>query len=304
MIRPKPLKKGDKIALIGASSPTPQDRIEPSIKAMEELGFEVVLGESARGYHGFLSGSDELRANDINTMFEDKSIKGIFAIRGGYGAARLLDMLDYDMIKKNPKVFAGYSDVTALHNVFNERCKLITFHTPMASTEFYKGVDEYTMNYFKKNIFSDEPLGIVKNPIDQEIKTLVSGKAEGILVGGNLSLIASMMGTPYEINTKGKILFLEDVDESPYRIDRMLLQLKQCGKFKDAEGIILGAWTNCEPKEDENSLSLMEIFEELIIPENKPTIYNLACGHCMPTMSIPMGAKIKINTENNEIFLL
>lgn len=304
MIRPKPLKKGDKIALIGASSPTPQDRIEPSIKAMEELGFEVVLGESARGYHGFLSGSDELRANDINTMFEDKSIKGIFAIRGGYGAARLLDMLDYDMIKKNPKVFAGYSDVTALHNVFNERCKLITFHTPMASTEFYKGVDEYTMNYFKKNIFSDEPLGIVKNPVDQEIKTLVSGKAKGKLAGGNLSLIASMMGTPYELDTKGKILFLEDVDESPYRIDRMLLQLKQCGKFKDAEGIILGAWTNCEPKEDENSLSLMEIFEELIIPENKPTIYNLACGHCMPTMSIPMGAKIKINTENNEIFLL
>lgn len=304
MIRPKPLKKGDKIALIGASSPTPQDRIEPSIKAMEELGFEVVLGESARGYHGFLSGSDELRANDINNMFEDKSIKGIFAIRGGYGAARLLDMLDYDMIKKNPKVFAGYSDVTALHNVFNEKCKLITFHTPMASTEFYKGVDEYTMNYFKKNIFSDEPLGILKNPVDQEIKTLVSGKAKGKLVGGNLSLITSMMGTPYELDTKGKILFLEDVDESPYRIDRMLLQLKQGGKFKDAEGIILGAWTNCEPKEDENSLSLMEIFEELIIPENKPTIYNLACGHCMPTISIPMGAKIKINTENNEIFLL
>lgn len=304
MIRPKPLKKGDKIALIGASSPTPHDRIEPSIKAMEEMGFEVVLGESAKGNHGFLSGSDELRAKDINSMFEDKSVKGIFAIRGGYGAARLLDMLDYNMIKKNPKVFAGYSDVTALHNVFNERCSLITFHTPMASTEFYKGVDEYTMNYFKKNIFSDEPLGIVKNPVNQEIKTLVSGKAKGKLVGGNLSLIASMMGTPYELDTKGKILFLEDVDESPYRIDRMLLQLKQCGKFKDAEGIILGAWTNCEPKEGENSLSLMEIFEELIIPENKPTIYNLACGHCMPTMSIPMGAKIKIDTENNEIFLL
>lgn len=304
MIRPKPLKKGDKIALIGTSSPTAKVRIEPSIKAMEELGFEVVLGESAKGNHGFLSGSDELRAKDINSMFEDKSVKGIFAIRGGYGAARLLDMLDYNMIKKNPKVFAGYSDVTALHNVFNERCSLITFHTPMASTEFYKGVDEYTMNYFKKNIFSDEPLGIVKNPVNQEIKTLVSGKANGKLVGGNLSLIASMMGTPYELDTKGKILFLEDVDESPYRIDRMLLQLKQCGKFKDAEGIILGAWTNCEPKEGENSLSLMEIFEELIIPENKPTIYNLACGHCMPTMSIPMGAKIKIDTENNEIFLL
>lgn len=304
MIRPKPLKKGDKIGLIGTSSPTSQDRIEPSIKAMEELGFKVILGESTRAYHGFLSGSDELRAKDINNMFEDKSIKGIFAIRGGYGATRLLDMLDYDMIKKNPKVFAGYSDVTALHNVFNEKCKLITFHTPMASTEFYKGVDDYTMNYFKQNIFSDKPLGILKNPIGQEIKTLVSGKANGKLVGGNLSLIASSMGTPYELDTKGNILFLEEVDEYPYRIDRLLLQLKQCGKFKDAAGIIFGALTNCEPKEGENNLTLIEIFEELIKPENKPTMYNLICGHCIPTMSIPLGAKVKINTENNEILVL
>jgi len=304
MIKPKPLKKGDKIGLIGASSPTKQDRIEPSIKAMEDLGFEVVLGESCRGYHGFLSGSDELRAKDINKMFEDKGIKGIFAIRGGYGAARLLDMLDYNMIKKNPKVFAGYSDVTALHNVFNEKCKLITFHTPMASTEFYKGVDDYTMNYFKKNIFSNAPLGILKNPEGQEIKTLVSGKAKGKLVGGNLSLVVSSMGTPYELDTKGKILFLEDVDEYPYRIDRMLLQLKQCGKFKDAAGIILGAWTNCKANEGDNSLSLMEVFEELIKTEKKPTIYNLACGHCMPTISIPLGSEVKINGDKSEIIVL
>jgi len=304
MIKPKPLKKGDKIGLIGASSPTKQDRIEPSIKAMEDLGFEVVLGESCRGYHGFLSGSDELRAKDINKMFEDKGIKGIFAIRGGYGAARLLDMLDYNMIKKNPKVFAGYSDVTALHNVFNEKCKLITFHTPMASTELYKGVDDYTMDYFKKNIFSDAPLGILKNPEGQEIKTLVVGKAKGKLVGGNLSLVVSSMGTPYELDTKGKILFLEDVDEYPYRIDRMLLQLKQCGKFKDAAGIILGAWTNCKANEGDNSLSLMEVFEELIKTEKKPTIYNLACGHCMPTISIPLGSEVKINGDKSEIIVL
>ncbi|MCE5219702.1 MAG: LD-carboxypeptidase [Clostridium sp.] len=304
MIRPKPLKKGDRIGLIGASSPIPKDRIEPSIKAMEDLGFEVILGESCRGHHGFLSGSDELRAKDINNMFEDKSIKGIFAIRGGYGAARLLDVLDYNMIKKNPKVFAGYSDVTALHNVFNEKCELITFHTPMASTEFYKGVDDYTINYFRKNIFSDEPLGILKNPEGQEIKTLVGGKAKGKLVGGNLSLVVSSMGTAYELDTKDKILFLEDVDEYPYRIDRMLLQLKQCGKFKDAAGIILGAWTDCKANEGDNSLTLMEVFEELIKTENKPTIYNLACGHCMPTMSIPLGVKVKINGDRGEIIVL
>jgi len=304
MIRPEPLKKGDKIGLIGASGPTKQERIEPSIKAMESLGLEVVLGESCRANHGFLSGSDELRASDVNEMFKDKSIKGIFAIRGGYGASRILDMLDYDMIQKNPKVFAGYSDVTALHSVLNERCKLITFHTPMASTEFYKGVDEYTMDYFKRNIFTNEPLGILKNPKGEEIKTLVSGMAIGKLVGGNLSLIASSMGTPYELNTKGKILFLEDVDEYPYKIDRMLLQLKQCGKFRDAAGIILGAWIDCEAKEGDNSLSLMEVFEELIVTENKPTIYNLACGHCMPTISLPLGAEVEIDGYKNQITVL
>ena len=303
MIRPEPLKKGDKIGLIGASSPISQDRIEPSIKAMEDLGFEVVLGESCRGYHGFLSGSDELRAKDINEMFKDKSIKGIFAIRGGYGAARLLDMLDYKMIKKNPKVFAGYSDVTALHNVLNEKCKLITFHTPMASG-LCKSVDEYTMDFYNRNIFSNEPLGKLKNPEGQEIKTLAPGKAKGKLVGGNLSLVVSSMGTPYELDTKGKILFLEDVGEYPYRIDRMLLQLKQCGKFKDAAGIILGAWTDCKANEGDNSLSLMEVFEELIKPENKPTIYNVVCGHCMPTMSLPLGAIVKINADKGEITVL
>lgn len=304
MVKPKPLKKGDRIALIGASSPTPIDKIEPSIKFMEEMGFEVVVGKSVAASHGFLSGTDEVRAKDINEMFEDNSIKGIFAIRGGYGAARLLDMLNYDMIKNNPKVFAGYSDVTALHNVFNEKCNLITFHTPMPSTELYNGVDEYTMDYFNKSIFSDEPLGTLKNPSDQEIKSLVKGIAKGKLVGGNLSLIASSMGTPYELDTKDKILFLEDIDESPYRIDRMLVQLKQCGKFKDAAGIILGAWTNCDPKEDEKSLTLMEVFEELIKTENKPTVYNIACGHCLPTMSIPLGAEVELDADNNKITIL
>lgn len=303
MIRPKHLKKGDKIGLIGSSSPTPKDRIEPSIRAMEALGLEVILGESCLKNHGYLSGTDEIRANDINKMFEDKSIKGIFAMRGGYGAPRILDKLDYDMIKKNPKVFAGYSDITALHNVFNQKCELITFHTPMPSTEIYKGVDEYTLDYFNKNIFSDIPLGVIKNPDGQDLKTLVTGEAEGILVGGNLSLVASSLGTPYEIDTRGKILFLEEIEEYPYKIDRMLVQLKLAGKFKEAAGIILGAWTNCEAKEGDNSLTLMEVFEEIIIPENKTTIYNLACGHCMPTISLPLGTKIKINGYKSEIIM-
>lgn len=301
MIRPKPLKKGDKIGLIGTSGPIAEERINPAIKSIEAMGLEVTLGDSCMKKHGFLSGDDDTRANDINTMFKDKSINGIFAIRGGYGSARLLDKIDYRSIKKNPKVFAGYSDITALHNVINKKCNLITFHTPMAGTEFYKGVDEYTMKYFIKNIFTSEPLGILNNPKDNEIKTLFSGKAEGQLVGGNLSIITSLMGTPYEIDTKGKILFIEDVDEYPYKIDRMLLQLKQAGKLKNAAGIILGSWTGCTAGENANSLTLMEIFKEIIATEKRPTVYNLECGHCMPTISLPLGGKASINTEKNEI---
>lgn len=305
MIRPKPLKKGDAIGLIGTSSPTLKERIKPAIKAMENLGFKVVLGESCKACYGFLSGNDEIRARDINIMFKDKSIKGIFAIRGGYGCARLLDLLDYESIKKNPKVFGGYSDVTALHNVLNQRCELITFHTPMAATEFYNGVDKYTMEYFKKNIFSDEPLGHLKNPKGfEDMKVLIGGEAKGQLVGGNLSIVASSMGTSYELNTNGKILFLEDVDEPPYKIDRMLLQLKQCGKFKDASGIILGKWANCVAHKGCNTLTLFQIFSEIIATENKPTIYDVRCGHCMPTMSLPFGQEISIDGDKNEIIVL
>ena len=155
-------------------------------------------------------------------------------------SARILDLLDYKTIRKNPKIFAGYSDITALHVAFNQKCDLITFHSPMPASEFYECVDEYTMSFFKRNIFSGDSLGIIENPKGEKIETLVKGNAKGRITGGNLTLLASSIGTKYEVDTKGKILFIEEVDEAPYRIDRMLLQLKQSGKFKDATGIVLG----------------------------------------------------------------
>lgn len=303
MKRPEPLKKGDKVALIAPCGPVKKERIDPAVKAMESLGLHVVLGDCCTCSRGFLAGeNDRARADEVNRMFEDPTIKGIFAMRGGYGSGRILDMLDYDLIKANPKVFEGYSDVTALHIAFNQKCHLVTFHGPMASTEFYKGIDEYTLDYFKRNIFTKEPLGVIKNPEFEEIKTLVKGKAKGILTGGNLSLIVSSIGTKYEINTKGKILFIEEVGEEPYRIDRMLLQLKQSGKFKDAAGIVLGQWTRCTADEADKSLTLQEIFDDLIVNEKKPIIYNVACGHSTPTITLPMGAMAKI--EDGKLIIL
>lgn len=304
MRRPKALKKGDKIALVGLSSPTTDERLDLSIKVMEQMGFKVVVGESCKGHYGYLSGDDDIRANDLNKMFSDKAISGIFAIRGGYGSTRLLDKIDYNIIKKNPKMFCGYSDVTAIHNVINEKCNFITFHGPMPATEIYKGLDEYTEYYLKKNIFTSKPLGILKNTNGMEMKSLFNGKATGQLVGGNLSVVCSTLGTKYEVDTKGKILFLEEVDEYPYKIDRMLMQLKQCNKFKDAKGILLGKWTECVPPRGRESLSLIEIFNQIIKPERKPTIYNLCCGHCLPTMTLPLGAKVLVNANTKEITVL
>ncbi|WIV11742.1 LD-carboxypeptidase [Proteiniborus sp. MB09-C3] len=304
MLRPRPLKIGDSIGLVGASSSTPSDKIELAIKALEMLGLNVIAGESCYASYGYLSGKDDLRAKDINSMFQNPSVAGVFCIRGGYGSARLLDLIDFEMIKSNPKLFIGYSDVTALHIAFNQICKLVTFHGPMPSTELYKGLDSYTMDSYLNNIFTDRPIGLIKAPEGMEIKTLVDGECEGIITGGNLSLITASIGTKYEIDTKGKILFIEEVDEEPYRVDRMLLQLKQAGKLDSAIGIILGYFTNCIAEEPEKSLTLMDIFKELIVPLSKPTIYSFPCGHDLPTVTIPLGAKVRIARGSSGVYFL
>lgn len=304
MIRPKPLQKGDKVAIIAPASPSDKNLIDKCIASLNELGLKVVIGESCLSEHGFLSGTDDIRANDINCMFADKNIKGIFALRGGYGCARLLDLIDFKLIKKNPKIFIGYSDITALHIAINQKSKLITYHGPMISTELIKGLDEYSADYYKKFIFEHEKIEDLLNPEGNSLEIINNGIASGELIGGNLSLICSSLGTKYEINTKNKILFLEEVDEVPYKVDRMLTHLKQSGKLKEANGIILGAFTNCIAPNNKKSLSLQEVFNEIILPLKKPTISNLACGHCLPTLTLPLGEKVLLDANNKKIKIL
>lgn len=304
MIRPKPLQKGDKVAIIAPASPSDKNLIDKCIASLNELGLKVVIGESCLSEHGFLSGTDDIRANDINCMFADKNIKGIFALRGGYGCARLLDLIDFKLIKKNPKIFIGYSDITALHIAINQKSKLITYHGPMISTELIKGLDEYSAEYYKKFIFEHEKIEDLLNPEGNSLEIINNGIASGELIGGNLSLICSSLGTKYEINTKNKILFLEEVDEVPYKVDRMLTHLKQSGKLKEANGIILGAFTNCIAPNNKKSLSLQEVFNEIILPLKKPTISNLACGHCLPTLTLPLGEKVLLDANNKKIKIL
>jgi muramoyltetrapeptide carboxypeptidase len=298
MIKPKALKKGSTIGLVAPSSLVRiEDGLKRSIETLEAQGFKVIQGESCDKKYGYLSGTDDIRATDINNMFKDKSIEGVFCLRGGYGTPRILDKLDYKAIKKNPKLFIGYSDITAIHIALNQKCKLITFHGPMAASDMIDGFDNFSKDSYFNAITSTEALGKLSNPEGIPIKTLVKGKAKGKIVGGNLSLVATTIGTPYEIDTKGKLLFIEDIGEYTYKIDRMLTQLRLSGKLKDCEGIILGDFKDCLPQYEGSDQTLMEVFNDIIVEANKPAIYNFMAGHCKAKITVPLGAQVLLDAE-------
>lgn len=297
MIWPRPLKKGDKVAITAPSSPVPDEKLTVSIESIKYLGLEPVVMPSCHMHHGYLAGPDKQRSEDINTAFESEDIKGIFCLRGGYGTTRILPMIDFDMIRENPKVFIGYSDISSLHFNINQKSNLITFHGPMPTTD-YRVHEGFTNDSLKTCLFAPEKLQAITNPLGEKIQVLRSGKASGKLVGGNLSLMAGTLGSPYEVDTKGKILFIEDVDEQPFRIDKMLTALSLAGKFSDCEGIILGTFERCTETEHP-ALSLAEIFEEVVLPHDKPTILNLRAGHIYPQSTLPMGANISLDADGN-----
>ncbi|KLU58878.1 putative murein peptide carboxypeptidase [Peptococcaceae bacterium CEB3] len=299
MIKPRALKKGETIGLVAPSGPIPEPEIvDSAVAKVQELGFNAKVGKSCRETYGYLAGSDDLRANDLNAMFADPVISGIICVRGGYGAPRILDKLDYRTIARNPKVFVGYSDITSLHVAFNKMCDLVTFHGPMVTTDMLTDFDDFSKDSFLKAITTSESLDMVANPPGEPIKCLTRGKASGPIVGGNLSLISALMGTPYEIDTKDKLLLLEDIDEYPYRVDRMLTQLRLAGKFAQCSGVIIGDWNHCVPEEGKPSLSLMDLFEGIIAPFGKPAIYNLKAGHCRPKMTVPFGVEAILDADN------
>ena len=296
MITPKPLFPGARVALVAPSSAVPEEKLPPALELVRSLGMEPVVYPSCyfANRDGYFAADDAQRAADLNAAFADPAIDGVWCIRGGYGAHRLVPLLDMDVIRSNPEWFGGYSDVTALHTALNQLCGLQTYPCTMPSTE--PKPDEYTLSYLKKALFGGLT-GELENPQGQDIRTLVPGCAQGQLCGGNLSLIAASIGTPWELDCKGKLLFLEDVGEKTYRIDGMLTQLRNAGKFRDCAGIILGAWTDCPPEIPERTLTLEEIFRQLIVPAGKPAVMNLSCGHCSTTMTLPLGRVCQLDAD-------
>lgn len=305
MLRPKGLKFGDRLGLISPASPTSKENVEKAYKQLMKMGFKVEVGESCYEEYGYLAGSDKSRAEELNNMFEDENIDGIICMRGGYGTPRILELLDYEAIKNNPKVFIGYSDITALHIAINQKSNLVTFHGPMVASNMIEDFDDFSKNSLYNSVLENNLIGELVNPPEEEIEIINGGIAEGKIIGGNLCLLADTLGTPYEIDTKGKILFIEEIGEEPYCIDRMFTQLRLAGKFKDASGIILGDFNNCEAETSEyaDSLSLRQVIKDIIKPLGKPTIYNFQSGHCQPMITIPFGIKAKLDATNRQLII-
>ena len=309
MIFPEPLKKGDNVFLFCPSSPiVPEEDIEKCKKVITDLGFNPVIGKSLyENYGGYMAGKAEIRIKDLHEAFSRKDIKGIFCVKGGYSASQLLDKIDYELIKNNPKVFVGYSDVTNLHIVFNQKCNLGTYHGPMVKSNMINDFNDYTKSSFFKALEKqewkyEEPENIPLSILTDENAS--SDIINGALTGGNLAIIVTTLGTKYEIDTKDKILFLEDVDEETGSLNRMLTHLKYAGKLDDCKAVVFGNFAACKntyTKENQH-YDLMELLKDFFANYDKPVIYGMESGHKKPYMfTLPLGAECSINLRNTKI---
>jgi muramoyltetrapeptide carboxypeptidase len=303
IIKPERLKRGDVIGIISPSSRVSDKvKLDAGVSYFEKMGYRLKVGANAMKEWGYLAGTDEERVEDIHNMFLDREVKLIICLRGGYGASRLLDKIDYSIIKNNPKIFCGYSDITVLQNAFFHKTGLVTFAGPMAGVDFYKAISKFTERNFWKAVTSSEPIKI-DCPSGERLKSYKNGIAEGRLVGGNLTLFSSLIGTEYMPDPEGKILFLEEVGEAPYRIDRMLNQLRLSGILGKVNGVILGSYTDCvENDPSRKSLDLEEVLGDYFIKNfHSPVIYNLNHGHITDNLTLPIGVNIRIDGNNCKI---
>ncbi len=300
---PKKLKKGDCIGLVCPSSPIETEKIEECKAAVEKLGFKTKLADNLDldfGY--FMAGDGEVRANWINQMFKDPEVDGIICVRGGDGAGRLLEHLDAEIIKNNPKFFMGYSDVTVLNLFINQICGFTTFHGPMVYSNMLENFDDETKESFLYAANADAPYQF-KNPEGEPIKTLKEGVGEGEITGGNLSLINASIGTIIDIDTKDKVLFIEEVTEPITKFDKWLFQLRNSGKFNDCRGIIIGQITDCT-NDFNKDYTILDCFIDATEGFDFPILYNVASGHDFPMMTIPLGAKCRIDGYKSTIEIL
>jgi muramoyltetrapeptide carboxypeptidase len=305
LLKPKPLQAGDTVALIAPSTyVSSPDALQLAKRTVEYFGLKWKLGRNVGKRTGYLGGTVDERVADLHAAFTDPEVRAVFCTRGGYGAAMLLDRIDFALIRSHTKIFTGFSDITALHLGLHQQSGMVTFHGPTVLADF----SDYTLEHFRRALFDARPLGVLRNPAEERpirpkhpLRTLQGRRGTGALMGGNLTLISTTMGTPWEIQTDGKLLFLEDVDEQPYSMDRMLTQLRLAGKFRHIRGLILGQCQDCAPREFkpafDNTFSLGEVYDNILGELKVPVLAGLTIGHTEDQLTLPLGVRATLDAD-------
>lgn len=295
--KPRRLKPGDRLGLVAPAGIIYEEKEFEKMQAkLSELGLQSTFGKNVRKRHGYFAGTDRERAEDLNQMFADPDIDGIMAVRGGWGCSRILPHLDFKMITRNPKVYCGFSDNTTLHHALMEYSGLVSFHGPNGNSDW----TELTKKSFRSVVMESEKATYRSK---SSVQTVVPGRAKGKLIGGNLTIITTTLGTPYQPDTAGALLFVEDIGEKVYKIDRMLAHLKQAGILDQLSGFIFGKCTECDSGSDP-TFTLSEILSHHIKPLGIPAIFNVDIGHEEDNFTIPVGIEAEMNAENGTFSLL
>ncbi len=295
-IRPPRLRPGDTIGIVTLGSPRDSDTINRGIRTLESMGFSVITGKYVYSATGYLAATPQQRASDLMSMFENPVVKAIIPSRGGVGVADILPLLNYASINSNPKIITGYSDITILLNVLYALSDLITFHS-LLLLDFRPTTPAYNYDQFFAATSVVAPRQLL-NPEGMPLVSRIPGNVTGQIVGGNLTSFVDTLGTPFEVDTRGKILFIEETHEAVSHVYRMIRHLINAGKIEDCLGIIMGECTNCE---DSYGKSYENLIEDIMVPLGKPLMTNLASGHGYYKMAIPIGATANLNTYANTL---
>jgi muramoyltetrapeptide carboxypeptidase len=299
IIKPHALRKGDTIAMVAPSSNIKADYLARGAAELERIGFRVKYEPGILSRDRYTAGSDQRRADELMKGFTDSEIKAVWSARGGYGSMRLFKLLDENALKQHPKIFIGYSDLTALHLYFYRRFGWVTFHGPMAAKDLAGDEGQYDSGMLIKTLMQSTPIGQVNSSSTEMLHRGNGRPASGRLLGGCLSLIASMMGTPDELDTKGSILFLEDTSTKPFAIDRMLQQLKLAGKFDEVCGIVFGEMTGCLQHADQG-YRIQDVLAECTVDLGVPVMFGLPSGHSTRgNLTLPLGVLATLDPDRS-----
>lgn len=303
LCKPRALPKNGTIGVIAPASPVDAEKLNRGVRYLESLGYRVEVGRSAYAVEGYLAGDDTARLDDLMEMFTRPDIDAIFCARGGYGSSRLLARIDYAAIARNPKIFVGYSDITALHLALYRHAGLLTFSGPMVAVEFAAGIDSRTEAFFWRLLSDPRPVGQLP-AWESHPAVLRHGEAEGQILAGCLSILASIAGTPFFPATASSILLFEEIGELPYRVDRAFAQLQLAGLMEKVAAVLIGQFCDCDPEPGKPSWAIDEVLRDYFGAAGYAVVSGIEYGHNAVKLTIPIGARMRVRTEPVEIELI